>query len=155
MRIMITGSRVLEYSADNFKNMWELESAIADWLRPLDLWNDEYGMPSGLVEILVGDCPSGADLIAREWAINNFVVFREFKADWREHGPAAGPLRNRAMVAEKPDVCLAFPLVLDSWSGTMQAMFTADKAGIPVYVKGERWTRADYPGTIPKYMQED
>lgn len=44
----------------------------------------------GRVDLVVGDCPTGADLFAREWVENAMQLerhakrmsFREFKADW-------------------------------------------------------------------------
>jgi len=52
----------------------------------------------------------GADLLAIEWAICNWVPFTEYPAQWRVHGKAAGPIRNLQMLDEgKPVLVLAFP----------------------------------------------
>lgn len=50
--------------------------------------------------ILNGNCPTGADKIARDWCKFWVVPCRLFDADWDRHGKAAGPLRNGLMVAE-------------------------------------------------------
>lgn len=50
-------------------------------------------------ELLVhGACPSGADRIAAEWAIDAKVPALTFPALWGECGKAAGPIRNSEMV---------------------------------------------------------
>lgn len=139
IRILVTGSRVFQYDINNLSKIVELTDAIADYLGP-EGWDEEIGMPTAHTTIVVGDCPTGMDLIAREWSLNNWVAFEEFEADWNAHGRLGGPVRNQAMVDTRPDVCLAFPLVLHSWSGTMDCMTRASVAGIPVIVDGEPWT---------------
>lgn len=52
----------------------------------------------------------GADMLARNWAIIRDVDALTYPADWKEHGRAAGPIRNQKMLEEgKPDLVLAFP----------------------------------------------
>jgi hypothetical protein len=48
--------------------------------------------------LVVGDCPSGADVLAVEWAEWNWYDRVIFRADWNEHGKAAGMRRNAEMV---------------------------------------------------------
>jgi len=60
-------------------------------------------------EIIHGGAP-GADSLAADWALDNFVLCTAFYADWNKHGRAAGPIRNQRMLDEgKPDVVVAFP----------------------------------------------
>jgi hypothetical protein len=80
----------------------------------------------------VGDCPTGADLIAKAYALAAGWFVLEFAADWATHGKAAGPLRNQAMVDAGQDLCIAFPLP-DS-RGTWDAVRKAIDAGIPVEI---------------------
>jgi hypothetical protein len=71
----------------------------------------------------------GADLLARRWARNRGVECVTFKADWKEHGKAAGPIRNQRMIDEgKPDGVLAFP----GGKGTQNMVELAIKADLPV-----------------------
>ncbi len=88
-------------------------------------------MPARAREILVGDCPTGVDPAVRRWAAFWQKPVRVFPADWETHGKAAGPIRNKAMVAEA-DLLIAF------WDGaskgTLSAIREASKAGIPVRV---------------------
>lgn len=64
--------------------------------------------------LYVGDCPTGADLFAREWTSGKNIVRHIFYADWKEHGRAAGPIRNQKMIeallrmADMP-ILVAFP----------------------------------------------
>lgn len=70
-------------------------------------WNDEAPIRKALegTELLiVGDCPTGADLIALKVARENDCIVALYKADWAKHGAQrignpAGPERNGKMVA--------------------------------------------------------
>ncbi|MGW0245098.1 SLOG family protein [Nocardia goodfellowii] len=82
-----------------------------------------------------GDCPRGADRIARNWCASFAGIYVEEQrrpADWNQHGKAAGFIRNTGMVHEhpKPDVCLAF--LSGPSRGTRHCIGEAEKAGIPV-----------------------
>lgn len=87
--------------------------------------------------LLVGDCPTGADALATDVAESElgFRVYRHHAA-WKQHGKAAGPMRNQRMVDQKPRICLAFPTRPrgTKGSGTWDAVARAEKAGIPVRV---------------------
>lgn len=41
----------------------------------------------------------GVDTMAREWAEAHGIACREFRADWKRYGRAAGPKRNDEMTA--------------------------------------------------------
>lgn len=74
---------------------------------------------------------SGADLLGKLWAISRKVSHIEFRANWREHGRGAGPIRNRKMLTEfKPDLVVAFP----GGRGTADMASIAVAAGVDVYV---------------------
>lgn len=57
-----------------------------------------------------------------------------FRPDWEAalrltgRREAAGPMRNRKMAEEHPDLCLAFP----GHRGTQSAVYEARRAGVPV-----------------------
>jgi hypothetical protein len=115
MRILVTGSR-------DWADRLAVRSALYDLF-------EEHGT----ILVVHGDCPTGADLFASEWVGDNWQLgVREEKhpADWRRHGRAAGPIRNRKMVAAGADLCLAFPL--GASPGTRGCMAAARAAGIPV-----------------------
>lgn len=72
---------------------------------------------------------SGADKAAAKWAYYNEVPNRCFPADWKAHGRAAGPIRNKQMLeVGKPDVVIAFP----GGKGTENMVKQAEKAGVKV-----------------------
>lgn len=45
-----------------------------------------------------GACPTGADAIAHDWCLKRKIPVQTFPAKWREHGRAAGPIRNAEMI---------------------------------------------------------
>lgn len=48
------------------------------------------------IDVLVqGECPTGADLFAKQWAKERGVQHFGFLANWREFGKRAGPMRNQ------------------------------------------------------------
>lgn len=80
------------------------------------------GVTQGLIDsgetvtLVHGDCPTGADKYANDWAegVNiaagrQAVVIEKFPADWDAHGKMAGAYRNRAMADLGADVVYAFP----------------------------------------------
>jgi hypothetical protein len=71
----------------------------------------------------------GADFLAGEWAKERGVPVKVYKADWRRHRYAAGPIRNKQMLREgRPDVVIAFP----GGNGTANMIAQAQAALIPV-----------------------
>lgn len=85
------------------------------------------------VELIVGDCPTGADAEARDVARGYKFDVRMFVAGWGEHGKAAGPIRNQQMIDAAPDRVVAY------WDGksrgTLDLITRAAKAGIPVDIR--------------------
>lgn len=73
----------------------------------------------------------GADEGAAEWGVSEpYCKVIEFKADWKKHGKAAGPIRNQKMIDQgKPDLVIAFP----GGRGTADMVRRATQAGIAVW----------------------
>lgn len=142
MRILVTGSR-----------HWSNEDALRDALSDYD-----DGGPSK-PDLVVGDCPTGADLLTVEFAAWAWWDEPEiYYADWDnctpacpaghrvrkkpgdvhhpgtldDYCPGAGPRRNAAMVADGADLCVAFPTA--GSRGTWNCVRLAKSAGIPVRV---------------------
>lgn len=88
--------------------------------------------PQGTV-FLTGGC-TGADLIATEEARALHYEVQVYPADWKEHGRAAGPIRNRQMLDQKPDYVVAFHSDLSKSKGTADTVREAKRRGIPVEV---------------------
>ncbi len=72
---------------------------------------------------------SGADRLAKEYAIRNHIQVKEYRADWKANGRAAGPIRNSLMLSEgKPDLVVAFA----GGRGTADMVAKAKRAGVEV-----------------------
>lgn len=78
--------------------------------------------------IIVQGGASGADRIARDWAIHHDVPNSTFEADWKNEGTAAGPLRNARMLKAGADLLIAFP----GGRGTADMVRRAKAAGVSV-----------------------
>ena len=128
MRVLVTGSR--------------------DWLDAtrihgaLDMARRDAERRGEDMVIIHGDCPTGADAIADQWAQQEGVTAEPHPANWREHGRSAGPKRNQQMVERGAELCLAF--IGDCSSprcnrvdrhpshGATHCAEAAEQAGIPV-----------------------
>ncbi len=68
----------------------------------------------------------GADKMAERYAFENNIEIVIYKPDWKKHGPAAGPIRNKSIV-ENSDIIIAF------WDGvskgTLSSINMANKLG--------------------------
>jgi len=79
------------------------------------------------ITIVVG-CANGLDRLVRNWAIKHGITFEEFKADWKTHGKAAGPIRNQKMLDSGMIILIAFP----GGTGTAHMTGICRKAGVQV-----------------------
>jgi hypothetical protein len=69
----------------------------------------------------------GVDYWAHQWARSRGIATIRQSAKWKEHGRAAGPIRNGEMIAlHKPDALVAFP----GNRGTANMVSQAKKAGL-------------------------
>lgn len=90
---------------------------------------DELSRSVQIDAIIEGDA-RGVDRIAGYWARRKRIDNLKFKADWRAHGKAAGPIRNQRMIDDgKPGLVVAFP----GGRGTGDMVTRAKRAGITVY----------------------
>ncbi len=114
VKILVCGGR-------DYKNHSHLTQVLSDAVA-------EY-VSQGEEVIVIHGGASGADDMAGLWAkVNDFTVW-EFPANWREHGRAAGPIRNSEMLTSgMPDIVIAFP----GGRGTADMISKAEKAGVPV-----------------------
>ena len=85
------------------------------------------GLPAGTTIFHGG--ATGADALAASVAREMGLPTRHFPADWGLLGRRAGPIRNRAMLAERPVLVIAFP----GGRGTADAVAAAQEAGVPVH----------------------
>lgn len=81
------------------------------------------------ISLVIEGGARGADRLGREWALLRALPVMTFNAKWREHGKAAGAIRNADMLTYgKPDLVVAFP----GGIGTADMVRRAEKAGVPV-----------------------
>jgi hypothetical protein len=94
VKILVTGSRDWTDSAkiatEIFRCLYEMKTPHSESL------------------LIHGDCPTGADKLADDYARTTGMHIWRFPADWDTHGKRAGFLRNAEMVDLEPDVVLAF-----------------------------------------------
>jgi hypothetical protein len=84
--------------------------------------------PNPDITIIQGGA-TGADFLAKVYAKWVGFSHREFKADWKKHGRAAGYIRNKQMLVEgQPNLVIAFP----GGDGTADMIAQAKKAGVEV-----------------------
>lgn len=83
---------------------------------------------SPITAIIEGGAP-GVDKFARMWAEGRGIEVMTWRADWKTHGRAAGPIRNAEMLKfGKPDLVIAFP----GGKGTENMKMQARRAGVEV-----------------------
>lgn len=84
----------------------------------------------GLSVIIHGGA-AGADALAGQWASAKGITIEIYRADWKNLGKRAGPMRNQRMLIEgRPDAVIAFP----GGRGTQDMIRRAEQAGLPVWV---------------------
>ena len=87
-------------------------------------------LPWQISEVVSGGA-KGVDQMGEEWAERNGVPVKQFKADWKTYGRAAGPKRNEQM-ADYGEALLA---IWDGKSkGTANMIKNAEKQGLTVHV---------------------
>jgi hypothetical protein len=141
LRILVTGSR-------NLRDHDLVRGALLDALATYSTIGRPVLVHGGQVSTdpATGE-RYGADWIAEyEWralseafAVGDFALelaVEAHPADWSRHGRAAGPIRNREMVAAGATCCVAFPLGRSP--GTRGCMRLAEAAGIPVLNYGDK-----------------
>lgn len=120
MRVLVCGGRSFTGKA----LLWRTLNSVFPWYKP-----DAHGntLPAGT--LIHGACPTGADALADEYAVVNWLGIDEYPANWKQHGRAAGPIRNQRMIDEgRPDVVVAFA----GGRGTADMIRRAEEAGVRV-----------------------
>lgn len=130
-------------------------------------WLDQIHARHTITEVVSGGA-SGADSCGEDWAKSNSIPVKVFRADWKTHGKAAGPIRNKQM-AEYAEACILFPggmgtesmrelalqnelVIYSAWAGfrmmeQMNRANTGDPTEIPAILK--RLSAAASSGQTP------
>ena len=85
-----------------------------------------------VTEILEGAAP-GVDSSAAYYAHVHHIPCRPFPADWKAHGKAAGPIRNREMAAHA-DALVVIKRRGQDTPGTSSMIREAERRALPIYV---------------------
>lgn len=117
MRVLITGGR-------GFTDREMLYGV-------LDLLHAQHGFT-----LLIHGDADGADRMGGEWATERGVEPKACPANWKRYRRAAGPIRNRAMLKEDPEMLVAFP----GGNGTRDMVQVVKDAGLPTILAEEIWT---------------
>ena len=82
-------------------------------------------------DMIISGGAKGADNLAKQFANENFIPYKEYPADWKNLGKSAGRVRNAEIVAQS-DYVIAF------WdgksAGTKHTIDIAHKKGLIVLV---------------------
>ena len=90
------------------------------------------------VEVVIEGEARGADTCGRIVAQELGIPVLKFPADWKQHGLAAGPIRNNQMLKEgQPDLVLAFHNNIEESKGTKHMIKISLKKGIKVILVTE------------------
>lgn len=109
MKLIIAGGRNYQLTQEDYKRLNALHA-------------------ENRISTVASGGASGADADGETWARYKNIPVRRFRADWRTHGRAAGPMRNRQM-AEYADAVALFP----GGRGTQSMYNEAKKAGIKIF----------------------
>lgn len=123
MKVLVTGAAPRRY--DPASPTWTDKERVKEVLRHVG------------ATIVVHGAARGADRLAGEAARELGLEVRAYPADWATHHRAAGPIRNREMLTEHPDLVIAFHPDIAKSTGTVDMLMLADKAGIPYCVVEE------------------
>lgn len=117
MRLIIAGSRtVTDYQA-----VQDAVTAALETFDDSDLWD---------MQVVSGGA-TGVDLLGECLAVEHGWSVVRYPADWKTHGRAAGPIRNRQM-AEYADAAV---IVMEGESrGSMSMKAEMERLGKPVFV---------------------
>jgi len=82
--------------------------------------------------LIIHGSARGVDSIAQTWCVEKSINVTTYPADWNKYGRAAGPIRNREMLKENPDLVIAFPC--PNSKGTRDMIEAAKSAGFTVEI---------------------
>lgn len=113
MKILVAGSR-------NYENFDRIKQILS-------YMKDKYG-----VYTVIEGGQRGADLHAKQAAIELGLPVIQIDAQWETYGRAAGPIRNKLMLDEKPDLVIIFHEDIHKSKGSKNMLLQARGAGVPV-----------------------
>jgi len=107
-------------------------------------WNDMTTMaaimslfPTDTI-IIQGGCNGADNMAAKIGCVKGFRV-ETYPADWKKHGPSAGPIRNANMLKRDPERVIAFHNDVTHSRGTMNMIIQALRKGVRVTLVTSAW----------------
>jgi hypothetical protein len=85
----------------------------------------------------------GADNLANECAKELGFKVITVEADWKSYGKAAGPFRNKRMLAMRPDLVIAFHDDLGKSKGTKKCVSQARAMNVEVRIISHKQQKID------------
>lgn len=120
IKLIVAGSRDFDNEELAYKVLDTLTAHLVDI----------SGDPHSEVQIVSGKA-TGADKIGEQYAQDHYLGIKEFPADWKKYGNAAGPIRNNEM-ASYADALVCF---WDGQSkGTKNMIKLAQDAGLSLFI---------------------
>lgn len=113
MKILVAGSR-------NYNDYNKIKNILS-------YMKDKYGE----FTVIQGG-QRGADLLAKQAANELGLPVIQKDAQWNLYGKAAGPIRNKLMLMEKPDLVIIFHEDINKSKGSKNMLIQARGAGIDV-----------------------
>lgn len=87
-----------------------------------------YALPPSTI-IIHGGC-RGVDQIAGKYALERGLECKVYPAKWNEYGKGAGPIRNKLMLDQNPDMVIAFHPDINSSKGSKNMLNIAKAKGV-------------------------
>lgn len=117
-------------------------------------WSDAELIDKHLVAYvpftLIHGAARGADSLAAFCAVKMHQKVISYAADWKLFGRAAGPIRNRQMLGESPDLVIAFHDNLVESKGTKDMVKIALKQRIEIILVSHFRPEGETLTEIPK-----
>lgn len=143
-KVMVTGSRTWGKCAAGDPTVhaggkFDCPEYRAAWRQMVAAFQ-EHGIITDqpvLVSLFEGDAEGADRMAAHVWEIYGLGPIVAYPANWEALGKRAGHVRNSILVANMPDLVLAFHL--DNSRGTADAIAQAKAAGlrVEIYPKGQ------------------
>lgn len=121
MRVIITGSRDWEGI--------QATERINRILLAVEMMANALGSP---LQIVHGNCPTGADAAADRWARRRGYEPILYHAEWGKLGKPADFIRNTSMALGGGDLCIGF--LKDNSEGTIDMTEKAKARKIPTFI---------------------
>ncbi|KKN16289.1 hypothetical protein LCGC14_0977450 [marine sediment metagenome] len=85
------------------------------------------------IKQIISGGAKGADTLAKRYAAEHSIDYKEFPAEWNKYGKSAGPIRNR-LIVDAADEVVAFMIKDQATKGTSITIKFAEEKDKPVHI---------------------